>query len=99
MYIMYTTFMQHTINVNSTFARQNFFQILEQAAYDGKTFIIEKKNLSAKIVLAKLIEKKKKSPKVNIMKLAGSLSSAVPYQKNEVALARELYARNQAKKY
>ena len=86
----------HTIIMNSTEARKNFFTVLGRVVNEGVEVIVENKNLSSnvRIIVDKMKVKKKKSQVDILDNLYGSLRSKIPYNPNETALAHELYAKS-----
>ncbi len=89
-----------TIYISATKARKNFFEILQRVVQDNVRFIVENKNLDREVSIGLEQEQVEAlSSDIDVQQLYGSLKSTVSYQEDEKDQARQIYAKNQAKKY
>ena len=97
--------MQRLITVNATQARQEFFELLNQVAKNGKEIIIKKKGLEGNVIMKKaelsnLTKKQRIEKNMRIVReTAGSLKPKIPYHPNEMELAAEIFVKEYKKKY
>jgi len=86
----------HTIIMNSTEVRKNFFTVLGRVVNEGIEVIVENKNLSSnvRIIVDKLKSAKRSNDMGIVDELKGSLKSDIPYNPNESQIAHELYAKH-----
>lgn len=91
------------ITVTATKARKSLFELIDRVAKENTQVVISKKGLDDVVLQKRIAPKKdkellKKNTQL-VQELYGSLKSKVPYQKDEMKQAADIFVKEYKEKY